>query len=177
MTDSKFLFQVAAFTAAAFTLMTPARAVTLNVVPSSIYQSGTTALVYHGHTVVASTNMNRLEAGGSFRATCMSPDTGSITGSRSLPAAALLGGLQLYVTVPAQLPGLKPMPGFESAPRGANLQCSYDWTAYSREAQYTLGVPGVSVPIGGGEMSLSSSVSFRMRKPGTATGNDDACIP
>jgi hypothetical protein len=162
---------------AAFALMTPARAVSLNVVPSSVYQSGTTALVYHGHTVISSTNMNRLEAGGTFRATCMSPDTGSIPGSRSLPAVGLLGGLQLYVTIPAQLPGLKPMPGFESAPRGVNLQCSYDWTAYSREAQYTLGVPGVSVPIGGGEMSVSRSVSFRMRKTGTATGNDDACIP
>jgi hypothetical protein len=55
--------------------------------------------------------------------------------------------------------------------------CSYDWTAYSKEASYTIGIPGVSAPIGGQEMSLSDSVTFWMRKPGTATGEDDACIP
>jgi len=165
------------FGAVAGILTTPAQAVTLNVAPSSIYQFGTGSGVYLGHTVVASTNMNRLQAGGSFRAYCFGADTGSITGERSLPASGLTGPLQLYVTVPAQLPALRNMPGFLGVPRGSNLMCSYDWTAYSREAMYTVGIPGISTPIGGEERSDSDSITFWMRKPGTATGEDDACIP
>ena len=178
MNAHKISIAVAASLMAATALVSqPAQAVSLNVVVSSIYQNSTSAGVWHGHTVLSSTNMNRLEAGGSFRASCMSPDTGNISGSRSLPASGLAGPLQLYVTIPTQLPALRNMPGFESVPRGSTLQCSYDWTAYAREAMYTIGIPGVSVPVGGGEMTLSNSRSFTMRKPGTSTGGDDACIP
>ena len=155
----------------------PTQAVTLSVHPASTYQFGTGSGVYLGHTVIASTNMNALEAGGSFRAHCMSPDTGDITGARSLPASGLVGPQQLYVTIPAQLPALRNMPGFFNVPRGANLMCSYDWTAYSRESAYSVGIPGVSTPLGGGHMSDSGSTTFWMRKPGTSTGGDDACIP
>ena len=178
MITSRLSIAAAAWCIAAAALMAlPARAVTLAVSPSSVYQHLTTAGVWHGHTVIASTNLNKLEAGGSFSASCLSIYTGSITGSRSLPASALLGGLQLYVTIPAELPALRNMPGFESAPRGSNLSCSYNWTAYSKEGTYNIGIPGISIPIGGQEMSLSNSISFRMRKPGTSTGGDDACIP
>jgi hypothetical protein len=55
--------------------------------------------------------------------------------------------------------------------------CSYDWTAYSRESSYNLGIPGVGTPVGGGYMTDSDSITFWMKKPGTSTGNDDACIP
>jgi hypothetical protein len=155
----------------------PAQALSMSVQPSRIYQYSNTANVYVGHTVAASTNMNQLEAGGSFRASCISPDTGEITGSRSLPASNLIGGLQLYVTIPAQLPALKPMPGFANVPRGATLSCTYAWTAFAKEATYSIGVPGLSMPVGGQQATASTSISFTMRKPGTSTGNDDACIP
>jgi len=162
---------------AAGTLSTPAHAVNMDVQPSSIYQNGPTAGVWLGHTVAASTPMNRLQAGGSFRAHCFGAATSPITGARSLPASALVGPLQLYVTIPAQLPALYNMPGFYNVPRGSRIQCSYDWTAYAREAMYTIGIPGVSVPIGGEEISDSDSISFWMSKPGRSTGDDDACIP
>jgi hypothetical protein len=156
---------------------TAAQAVTMKVQPASIYQYGSGSGVYLGHTVAASTNINRLTAGGSFRASCLSILTGDITGERTLPGASLLGGVQLYVTIPAQLPALRNMPGFESVSRGQRIECSYRWTAFAREGTYTIGTPGTSMPIGGGEIYDSGAISFWMRKPGTATGNDDACIP
>jgi hypothetical protein len=178
MNARDFLIRFALLTCvAAGALSTPVHAVNLAVQPSSIYQNGATAGVWLGHTVAASTNMNRLQAGGSFRAYCYGGDTSPITGERSLPASALIGPLQLYVTIPAQLPALYNMPGFYSVPRGSRIQCSYDWTAYAREAMYTIGIPGVSVPIGGEERSESNSITFWMSKPGRSTGDDDACIP
>jgi hypothetical protein len=178
MNTRDILFRVALLCGVAVgSLATPVHAVTMSVAPSSIYQFGTGAGVYLGHTVASSTNMNRLQTGGSFRAHCFGAATGEITGERSLPASSLTGPLQLYVTIPAQLPALRNMPGFLGMPRGTNLMCSYDWTAYSRESTYNIGIPGITVPIGGGEVSDSGSVTFWMRKPGTATGDDDACIP
>jgi len=163
--------------AAGGTLSTPVHAVTMAVKPSSIYQNGATAGVWLGHTVAASTLMNRLQAGGSFRAYCFDGGTSPITGARSLPASGLIGPLQLYVTIPAQLPALYNMPGFYNVPRGSRIQCSYDWTAYAREASYTIGIPGASAPVGGEEISDSDSIIFWMSKPGRSTGDDDACIP
>jgi len=178
MNSHDFFLRSALLVAAAMGILAaPAHGVNMSVRPSSIYQQGTSAGVYLGHTVAASTNMNRLQAGGSFRAYCFGSDTGTITGERSLPATGVVGPLQLYVTIPAQLPALRNMPGFVSLPRGTTLVCRYDWTAYARESTYSIGVPGISVPIGGGEISDSDSITFGMRKPGTATGEDDACIP
>jgi hypothetical protein len=84
---------------------------------------------------------------------------------------------QLYVTVPDELPALRDMPGFDSASRGARLECFYNWRSFADEASYTVGIPGSSVTIGGGRASDSGTVRFVMQKPGTATGDDDACIP
>jgi hypothetical protein len=155
----------------------PAQAVNLSVAPSSIYQFGNGSGVYVGHTVMASTSMNGLEAGGTFRAHCMSPDTGDIPGSRSLPSSGLIGPRQLYVTIPAQLPALRNMPGWAAVPRGSRLMCDYDWTAYAKESAITLGVPGISTIIGGQHITDSGRITFWMKKPGTSTGDDDACIP
>jgi hypothetical protein len=178
MNTRDFLIRFALLTCmTAGPLSTPVHAVTLAVQPSSIYQNGATAGVWLGHTVAASTNMNRLLAGGSFRAHCFDGGTSPITGERSLPASALFGPLQLYVTIPAKLPALYNMPGFYNVQRGSRIQCSYDWTAHARESMYTIGIPGISVPIGGEERSESDSIIFWMSKPGRSTGDDDACIP
>lgn len=156
----------------------PAQALTMKVKVQSVYQYGNTAGVYLGHTVSAKTNMNRLLAGGSFVAKCLSPWTPDpITGERSLPAQAFIGGLDLTVTIPATLPALRNMPGWHSVPRGQTLYCTYTWTAYAKEGTYTIGVPGSSMPVGGAEVSESDQKSFTMSKPGTATGEDDACHP
>ena len=79
--------------------------------------------------------------------------------------------------IPEQLPALRNMPGFESVSRGQRIECSYRWTAFAREGTYTIGTPGTSMPVGGGEIYDSGTISFSMRKPGTSTGGDDACIP
>src|SRR5688500_8967943 len=94
----------------------PAQAFSLRGGPVSIYQNGATAGVYLGHTVIASTNMNRLTAGGAFTANCPSGDTGTIRGERTLSAQGF--GAQLYVTIPEWLPALRNMPGFEYVPAG-----------------------------------------------------------
>jgi hypothetical protein len=158
---------------------TPAQA-TLNMdtVPSSAYQFGTGSGVYLGHTVIAGTNLNRLIAGGSFRATCAANMyTGEITGARTLTSNLIGQYNRLTVTIPESLPALRNMPGFVSAPRGTRLECQYAWTSHAEEPVYTVGLPGFSVTLGGERLVDSGVVTFWMRKPGTATGDDDACIP
>ena len=55
--------------------------------------------------------------------------------------------------------------------------CQYNWTAFAREPTYTIGLPPFSITVGGEEFATSGVVTFWMRKPGTATGDDDACLP
>lgn len=156
----------------------PAQALSMSVAVQSVHQHGSTGGVYLGHTVMASTNMNRLTAGGSFTASCPSPWTPDpITGARTLPGESFLGGVELIVTIPAQLPAIRNMPGWANVPRGSTLFCTYLWSAFAKEATYTLGVPGSSMPIGGGEIANSDRKSFTMVKPGRSTGEDDACHP
>ncbi len=152
-------------------------ALSLKTVPSSVYQHMSTSLFWFGHTVIAGTSISRLTAGGSFTASCMSPYTQSLWGERSLTSEVFGKYNQLYVTIPAELPALRDMPGFDSAPRGSRLDCSYNWRSFAKEATYSVGIPGSSVTIGGGEASDTGSVRFVMQKPGTATGEDDTCIP
>jgi hypothetical protein len=149
----------------------------LKVQPSSVYQYMTTTAVYLGHTVIAGTNLNRLVAGGSFIASCASPFTQTITGDRTLTSDLVSQYNQLYVTIPAQLPALMNMPGFENVQRGASIQCNYDWRAFAREPTYTISVPPLSITVGGQEASDSGRISFWMTKPGTSTGGNDSCIP
>jgi hypothetical protein len=149
----------------------------MSTVPSSVYQFGTGSGVYLGHTVIAGTNLNRLIAGGTFRATCASTYTGEIPGSRTLSSNLLGQYNRLTVTIPESLPALRNMPGFLSAPRGSRFECQYNWTSFAQEPTYTVGVPGFSVTLGGEQLADSGIVTFWMQKPGTSTGNDDACIP
>lgn len=155
----------------------PAQAVSLQTVPQEVYQLSTTSLFYLGHTVVAGTNIIRLTAGGSFNASCPGFSTAPVTGQRSFTSEVIGKYNQAYVTIPEWLPALREMPGFDNASRGARWQCYYNWTSWAREATYTIGIPGSSITIGGGEESDSGEMLFQMRKPGTATGDDDACIP
>ena len=138
-------------------------------------QEGFTSGVYLGHIVMASSSMNRLIAGGAFEARCPSSHTGTINDRRTLSASALIGGTELYVTVPEWLPALRQMPGFENVPRGTTLMCSYNWTAHAEEATYTVGVPGFNMTIGGERGSDGRSVPFEMYKPG-GSEEDNGCI-
>jgi hypothetical protein len=149
----------------------------LKTQPSLVYQYLTTTAVYLGHTVIAGTNLNRLVAGGSFVASCASPDTQTITGERSLTSDLIGQYNQLYVTIPEQLPALRNMPGFENVQRGAQIQCNYNWKSFAREPTYTVGIPGFQITLGGEEGSDSGTVSFWMKRPGVAGGGGDTCIP
>jgi hypothetical protein len=155
----------------------PAPAVTLDTVPSNIYQFGTSSLFYLGHTVLAGTPIISMTAGGSFDASCPGFSTAPVIGERSYTSEVLGRYNRAIVTIPDWLPALRDMPGFDGAPRGSRWQCYYNWRSWAREATYTVGIPGSSITIGGGEESDSGSIFFIMQKPGTATGDDDACIP
>jgi hypothetical protein len=152
-------------------------ALTLSGIPTSPYQVGNTAQVRTGLVVVAGTNLPGLTAGGSYNATCVSPHTSFIRASRELSSTQYFKYNQLYVTVPEWVPDVRNMPGFESIDRGQTIQCVLDWEAHARESIFSIGIPGSSIPIGGEQGSTGSSISFSMNKPGTATGDDDACIP
>ena len=50
-------------------------------------------------------------------------------------------------------------------------------TAEAAEGGYTLGGNPIGVPVGQGVVRDGGVEDFRMRQPGTADGDDDACIP
>jgi len=166
-----------ALTGSTVCCLTAQASLSMKVVPYQAQQLGTGSGVQLGHTVVAGTNLNRLIAGGSFIASCDHQDTGTIPGSRTLTSDLIAKYNQLYVTVPDTVPSLRNMPGFSSLPRGTELMCQYNWKAFAREPTYTVGIPGFSFTVGGEEAEGSGVVTFWMRKPGTADGEDDACIP
>ena len=146
-------------------------------VPSAGYQTGIGALVRHGLTVQARTNLSRLIAGGSFEAWCVSEHTDRFRGERELSSALIAQTNVLFVTIPASLPAYQNMPGFESVERGRTIQCYFDWRAYAEEPKYVIGVLGTTVEVGGEKQRTDGRVSFTMDKPGISTGEDDACIP
>jgi hypothetical protein len=154
-----------------------AHAFTLRALVQTIrQQEGFASGVYLGHIVIANSSMNRLIAGGAFEARCPSSYTGTINDQRTLSASALIGGTQLYVTIPEWLPALRPMPGFENVPGGTTLMCSYNWTAHAEEATFTVGVPGFNMTIGGERGSDGRSVPFEMYKPGSSDEDNNGCI-
>jgi hypothetical protein len=157
----------------------PAAAVEMSVYVSDPYQVMTGSSVRVGHTVIASTDYNRLVAGGEFEVVCNHP-TMSLTapGRRTESGGSgLLGGVRLTVTIPYQQPAYVNMAGFHALPRGAIVECQYNWTAQAVEGHYSIGAGGVGMFIGQGEKRDGGYKPFRMQKPGTATGDDDACIP
>lgn len=155
----------------------PAQALTMSVVPSSIHQDGYTAGIYLGHSVIAGSNMNRLNAGGTFEARCPSTYLYPIPGSRALPAQSLIGGTKLTVTIPLVVPTRMEMPGFDALPAGTSLTCNYNWTASAEESSYTIGIGGIGFTIGGEKISDSGSVSFPFLKPAEGDGSTkQGCI-
>lgn len=149
----------------------------MDVVPYKAQQLGTGSGVQLGHTVIAGTNLNRLTAGGSFLVSCDRQEAGTIPGNRTLSSNLIGQYNQLYVTIPDTIPSLRNVPGFSSMPRGTELMCQYNWKGFAREPTYTVGIPGFSITVGGEEKEESGVVTFWMRKPSTADGDGDACIP
>lgn len=156
-----------------------ASAITLRTSVAPIYQVGTGSTVSLGHTVIATTNYNRLYAGGTYSAVCAAPEVMPTTGQRFLPAENLLGGLTLYVTIPAWHPGLVNMPGYyEAATRGQTLSCTYNWTSRAVEGVYTIGAGGIGFTVGGAERSEGGTQQFIMRVPSLGDENGwTICIP
>ena len=160
----------------ALLLAKPAAAISLTSQVLSIYQVGTTGQVKLGHVVHASTNYNRLIAGGSYIATC----SGLLptTSSRTLSANNIVGGLRLTVTIPAQQPAYVNMPGFSSAARGSEFTCTYNWTAHATEGGYTIGASGISYQTGNGHQAEGGTEIFMMRVPSATDPNENSsCIP
>jgi hypothetical protein len=155
-----------------------AAAVTLKVQPLSVYQVGTGSQVKIGHVVHASTNYNRLQAGGTYVATCADPVMSPTSGQRGISSENLLGGLQLAVTIPEWIPAYVNMPGYYSLPRGAEVACTYAFTGYAIEGGYMVGAGGISFQVGNGSQNEGGTQNFFMRVPGGTDPNDNsACIP
>jgi len=167
------------FIGAAFGMSSVASAVNLDTSVSPIYQVGNGASVRLGHTVIASTNYNRLFAGGTYIATCASPDMLPSPGQRFLSTENGTGGLTLVVTIPRVHPAYVNMPGFNSAVnRGGRVDCTYSWTSRAVEGGYSVGFGGISFQTGNGESAEGGVQLFVMNVPGAADEDDwTSCIP
>ena len=176
-TLNKPLVAVAVLLGCAAAISTPACALSMKVLPYTAVQFGTGSGVQLGHTVIAGTNINRLIAGGTFLVECDRQELGTIPGSRTLSSNLNVQYNQLYVTIPDTVPSLRNLPGFINLPRGQQSMCHYNWTAFAEEGTYTIGAPPLSITVGGAKAGDSGVVTFWMKKPGTADGDGDACIP
>jgi hypothetical protein len=154
-----------------------AQAVEMSVAVLDISQvPNFTPLVKFGHLVTAKTNMISLAAGGSFRVSCPSAVTGTIEGQNAV-AQTDLPPNKLSVEVPAGwLPAQRELPGFINVPGGTTLTCSYLWTAVAKEAMYSLGAGGTSLPIGGDAYTRQDTVVFEMYQPGSGSKDNNGCI-
>ena len=155
-----------------------ASAVNLSTVVAPIYQSGTGSGVFIGHTAIASTDYNRLYAGGTYSVTCGAPGMVPLTGQRFLSTENFKGNLSLYVTIPEWHPSIVYMPGFYDIPRGQTVSCAYSWTSRAVESGYTIGFGGISFQTGNGERNEGSSEPFMMMKRDTGdVDGGSTCIP
>ncbi|HTU64576.1 MAG TPA: hypothetical protein VMF52_01390 [Steroidobacteraceae bacterium] len=176
----KSIATFAAAIAAALLMGTqPAHAVpVMNTYVSPIYQVGNGAGVNLGHTVLATTVYNRLIAGGTFVASCISSVMSPASGQRTLSAETLGGGTSLVVTIPTNQPAIVNMPGFYSLNRGDTVNCTYTWTSRAVESGYSIGFNGISFQTGNGERADGFFKPFTMSVPGdTGTGDFNKCIP
>jgi hypothetical protein len=165
------------FCVAAFGWASEAPAVTLRTVVAPIYQMGNGSQVNIGHTADASTNYNRLYAGGSYTVGCEG-DVPEAVGSNYLSAENLLGGLKLIVTIPRWHPATVNLTAFYNVPRGQTIHCMYNWISKAEEGGYSVGVNGITFQTGNGKREEGSSQPFIMRNPGVPDVNDPGtCIP
>lgn len=169
-----------ALTAAALLGMcAEASAISMSVAVTGGSQSGQTSRVKVGHTVHASTNYNRLTAGGSYTVSCGHNSTQPISGSRILFAESLVGPTTLVVTIPASQPASVTLPGFDNIPGGTYFSCTYRWSGFAREGQYTIGVGGIGGVVGGGERSEEGTRAFTMYVPSRTNNqpSNPVCLP
>jgi len=163
---------------AAFGWSPTAPAVELSTVVAPIYQEGTGSLVHVGHTVISSTNYNRLGAGGSFSVACGFGSIAPVTGSNYQSAENYLGKLRLVVTVPMNHPATVNLTGFYNADRGATIHCAYNWLSRAEEGGFSVGVGGISFQTGNGKREEGGSQPFIMQVRDTGdVGDGSTCIP
>lgn len=143
----------------------PASALQMRIYFAPIEQVGTTSSVRLGHAVTATTDYNRLTAGGSFAVSCLDPHTGPITGQNSLSDNGLLGGRQVYVEIPPGVPATRSVPGFESVSFGVTISCLYQWTAFAVDEGYSIGSDGIGIPGGTSETRRADTITFTMLRP------------
>lgn len=175
MNNVQFPVRALSLLAAAVILATSqkASAVTLRTVPSSIHQIGTSGAVSLGHTAIGSTDFNRLVVSGGYIATCASAVMVPTNGQRSLSGEAAFGGVILYTTIPERLPAFVEMPGFDLLAAGSRVACAYNWSSKAVESNFTIGIPGFGITIGGGERSEGGTYPFMMVKPAETNERED----
>jgi hypothetical protein len=169
---SMLLALVAALGAAPF-----ASAVSLDKYVSTPSQWGTGSAFYLGHTVMASTPFSTLVAGGAYTVTCNHPAVIPMSGERSLSSST--NGFDrnsLVVTIPAQQPALRNISGWVQIPGNTSLSCNYRWTAFATEGGYSIGLGGISFPIGNGTMRDGDTVDFQLYRPSREDA-DGGCTP
>ena len=154
-----------------------ASAVQMSVYVSTPTQWGTGSAFYHGHTVLASTPFSTLNAGGAFTAQCNHPASLPMTGERALSSSTY--GFDrniLTVTIPAQQPALRNVSGWLQIPGNTYLSCNYRWTGFATEGGYSIGVGGISFPIGNGTARDGGTVDFQIYRPSNEDA-DGGCTP
>jgi hypothetical protein len=167
-----------ALTLAAFGWSSGAPAVELRTVVSPIYQVGTGSQVRIGHTALASTNYNRLYAGGSFTVACGFGGIAQATGANFLSAENYFGKLQLNVTIPQVHPAYVNLTGFYTADRGETIHCAYNWISRAEEGGYSVGAGGISFQTGNGRREEGGSQPFVMIVRDTGDVDEGStCIP
>ena len=102
--------------------------------------------------------------------------SGRPTDDLQLPTDSLpdrFGGADLD---PAQLPALRNISGWLQIPGNTVLSCNYRWTANATESGFTIGVGGVSYPVGNGTMRDGATIDFQMYRPSREDA-DGGCTP
>jgi hypothetical protein len=154
-----------------------ASAVNLYTFVGTIQQWGTGSGFYLGHTVTASTDFNNLIAGGTYWVQCNHSATLPVTGERTLSAGAFTGPVRLVVTIPAQLPAIRNISGWQQVPPETMLSCNYRWTSSATESGYTAGAGGVGVQFGSGSARQGDTVDFTMYRRTRPEDAGGGCAP
>jgi hypothetical protein len=154
-----------------------ASAIQMNTYVSTPSQWGNGSAFYLGHTVLASTLFNNLVAGGAYTVQCNHPAVVPMAGERTLGSTTFgIDKNVLTVTIPAQLPALRNLSGWTQIPGNTLLSCNYRWTSSATESGYSVGVGGISFPVGNTSMREGDTVDFQMYRP-EKNDADGGCKP
>jgi len=177
LNPSKLLSSSLLSVAAAFVMIQTASAVQLSTYVSQPSQWGTGSGFYHGHTVMASTPYNVLNAGGTFTVQCNHPATLPMTGERALGSNTWgFDKNMLTVTIPAQQPAVRNVSGWLQVPGDTTLSCNYRWTSFATEGGYSIGAGGVGITFGNETLREGGTVDFTMYRPSKEDA-DGGCVP